>query len=51
MDYVKYIRDKVGTAPINLTGVNVLIVNDKDEVLLIKSKKLRRLLDLTVFIL
>jgi ADP-ribose pyrophosphatase YjhB (NUDIX family) len=36
MDYVKYIRDKAGTAAINLTGVNVLIINDKEEVLLQK---------------
>jgi ADP-ribose pyrophosphatase YjhB (NUDIX family) len=36
MDYVKYIRNKVGTAAINLTGVNVLIINDNDEVLLQK---------------
>lgn len=36
MDYVKYIRNKVGTAAINLTGVNVLIINDNNEVLLQK---------------
>lgn len=36
MDYVKYIRDKVGTNAINLTGVNVLIINDKNEGLLQK---------------
>jgi ADP-ribose pyrophosphatase YjhB (NUDIX family) len=36
MDYVKYIRDKVGTDAINLAGVNVLIINDKEEVLLQK---------------
>jgi len=34
MNYVKYIRDRVGHDPINLTGVNVLILNEKDEVLL-----------------
>ena len=34
MDYVKYIRDRVGNDPINLTGVNVLIINEKNEVLL-----------------
>lgn len=34
MDYVKYIRDRVGHDVINLTGVNVLIINDKNEVLL-----------------
>jgi ADP-ribose pyrophosphatase YjhB (NUDIX family) len=36
MDYVKYIRDKVGHAAINLTGVNVLIINENNEVLLQK---------------
>lgn len=36
MDYVKYIRNKVGTDAINLTGVNVLIINDNNEVLLQK---------------
>lgn len=36
MDYVKYIRNKVGTSAINLTGVNVLIINNKSEVLLQK---------------
>ncbi|WP_425447267.1 NUDIX hydrolase [Dethiothermospora halolimnae] len=36
MDYVKYIRERVGHDAINLTGVNVLILNDKDEVLLQK---------------
>jgi ADP-ribose pyrophosphatase YjhB (NUDIX family) len=34
MDYVKYIRDRVGHDAINLTGVNLLIINEKDEVLL-----------------
>lgn len=34
MNYVKYIRDRVGYDVINLTGVNVLIINKKDEVLL-----------------
>jgi len=34
MDYVKHIRDRVGNDPINLTGVNVLIINEKNEVLL-----------------
>ncbi|QAA32608.1 NUDIX hydrolase [Clostridium manihotivorum] len=34
MDYVKYIREKVQHDAINLTGVNVLIINDKNEVLL-----------------
>jgi ADP-ribose pyrophosphatase YjhB (NUDIX family) len=34
MDYVKYIRDRVGHDPINLTGVNVLIINENNEVLL-----------------
>lgn len=36
MDYVKYIREKVKHDSINLTGVNVLIINDKNEVLLQK---------------
>ncbi|WP_160675365.1 NUDIX domain-containing protein [Clostridium sp. C8-1-8] len=36
MDYVKYIREKVHHDAINLTGVNVLIINDKNEVLLQK---------------
>ncbi|GKU24647.1 NUDIX hydrolase [Clostridium folliculivorans] len=36
MDYVKYIREKVKHDEINLTGVNVLIINDKNEVLLQK---------------
>jgi ADP-ribose pyrophosphatase YjhB (NUDIX family) len=36
MDYVKYIRDKVSHHAINLTGVNVLIINDNSEVLLQK---------------
>lgn len=34
MNYVKYIRDRVGRDVINLTGVNVLIINKKEEVLL-----------------
>lgn len=34
MDYVKYIRGRVGHDPINLTGVNVLIINKDNEVLL-----------------
>jgi ADP-ribose pyrophosphatase YjhB (NUDIX family) len=36
MDYVKYIRDRVGHDAINLTGVNVLIINKNNEVLLQK---------------
>lgn len=36
MDYVKYIRDKVGHDAINLTGVNVLIINECNEILLQK---------------
>lgn len=36
MDYVQYIRSMVGNEAINLTGVNVLIINDKKEVLLQK---------------
>lgn len=36
MDYVKYIRDRVGHDTINLTGVNVLIINENNEVLLQK---------------
>lgn len=34
MDYVKYIRDRVGHDTINLTGVNVLILNENNQVLL-----------------
>jgi ADP-ribose pyrophosphatase YjhB (NUDIX family) len=34
MDYVKYIRDRVGTDSINLTGVNILIISEKNQVLL-----------------
>lgn len=34
MDYVKYIRDRVGNDVINLTGVNVLIINEDNQVLL-----------------
>lgn len=36
MNYVKYIRDRVGHDPINLTGVNVLIINENNQVLLQK---------------
>lgn len=36
MNYVKYIRDRVGHDQINLTGVNVLIINEKNQVLLQK---------------
>jgi len=36
MDYVKYIRDRVGHDAINLTGVNVLIINESNQVLLQK---------------
>ena len=36
MNYVKYIRDRVGHDVINLTGVNVLILNGNNEVLLQK---------------
>lgn len=36
MDYVKYIRNMVGNEAINLTGVNVMILNNKNEVLLQK---------------
>lgn len=36
MNYVKYIRDRVGHDEINLTGVNVLIINEKNQVLLQK---------------
>jgi ADP-ribose pyrophosphatase YjhB (NUDIX family) len=36
MDYIKYIRSRVGNDLINLTGVNVLIINSKNEVLLQK---------------
>jgi ADP-ribose pyrophosphatase YjhB (NUDIX family) len=36
MDYVKYIRARVGHDAINLTGVNVLIINENNEVLLQK---------------
>lgn len=34
LDYVKYIRDKVGHDTINLTGVNVLIIDKSNRVLL-----------------
>lgn len=34
MDYVKYIRNRVGHDAINLTGVNVLIINPSNEILL-----------------
>lgn len=34
MNYVKYIRDRVGHDVINLTGVNVLIINEKNQILL-----------------
>lgn len=36
MNYVKYIRDRVGHDAINLSGVNVLILNESNEVLLQK---------------
>ena len=36
MDYIKYIREKIGHQEINLTGVNVLIINEKEEILLQK---------------
>ena len=36
MDYVKYIRERVGHDPINLTGVNVLIINEDNQILLQK---------------
>lgn len=34
MDYVEYIRDRVGHDVINLTGVNVLVINKDNEILL-----------------
>lgn len=34
MDYVKYIRNRIGHDVINLTGVNVLIINKNNQVLL-----------------
>ncbi len=34
MDYVKYIRNRVGHDTINLTGVNVLIINPNNQILL-----------------
>jgi ADP-ribose pyrophosphatase YjhB (NUDIX family) len=34
MNYLKYLRDKVGHDAVNLTGVNVLIINENEEVLL-----------------
>jgi ADP-ribose pyrophosphatase YjhB (NUDIX family) len=34
MNYVKYIRDRVGHDVINLTGVNVLIIDGNNQVLL-----------------
>ena len=36
MDYVKYLRKKIGHDAINLTGVNVLIINNNNEILLQK---------------
>src|SRR3712207_9202438 len=36
MDYVKYLRNKIGHDVINLTGVNVLIINENNQVLLQK---------------
>ncbi|WP_289128532.1 NUDIX domain-containing protein, partial [uncultured Clostridium sp.] len=36
MDYVKYIRKKVGHDSISLTGVNVLIINENNQILLQK---------------
>ena len=36
MDYVKYLRDKIGHDVVNLTGVNVLIINENNEILLQK---------------
>lgn len=34
MNYVKYLRDKIGHDVINLTGVNVLIINENNQILL-----------------
>ncbi|GIM27639.1 DNA mismatch repair protein MutT [Clostridium polyendosporum] len=36
MNYVKYIRDRVGNDVINLIGVNVLIINENNQILLQK---------------
>lgn len=36
MNYVKYIRKRVGHDAVNLTGVNVLIINEHSQVLLQK---------------
>jgi putative aldouronate transport system substrate-binding protein len=36
MDYVRYIRKKVGNIPINLTGTNLIVLNEKEEILLQK---------------
>ena len=36
MDYVKYLRNKIGHDAINLTGVNILIINESNQVLLQK---------------
>jgi ADP-ribose pyrophosphatase YjhB (NUDIX family) len=36
MDYIEYIRERVGNDVINLTGVNVIILNEKKEILLQK---------------
>lgn len=36
MNYVKYLRDKIGHDVINLTGVNVLIINENNQILLQK---------------
>lgn len=34
MNYIKYLRDKIGHEAINLTGVNVLIINENNQILL-----------------
>lgn len=36
MDYVKYLREYLGTRAINLTGVCVIIVNENNQILLQK---------------
>jgi len=36
MDYVKYLRNRIGHDVVNFTGVNVLIINESNQILLQK---------------
>jgi len=36
MNYVKYLRDRIGHDVVNFTGVNVLIINESNQILLQK---------------